>query len=241
MRKSTLLLATLTATTLMAAEVHKKTEDFSDMNFFKNKSITVVDSMKAGDLTLVSVKVNTPQGQQKITVFVTKDRKSVIIGAGYDDKTGKQLLIPTKMNQFDKDAAITYGTGKKVLYVFSDPECPFCIKFEKEVLEHISLNEYTVHLYLFPLSFHKHSEAMSLYILSQKNNNDRIAALKGITNGLQYYASATYTENERTSLKAKLAKQQEIAATIGVSGTPAVYDVDGIPFDWATLIHQSNK
>lgn len=242
MRKSTLLLSGLMATTcLMAAGTPKKVKDFSDMNFFKNKGVTIINSMDVDGLSVVSTMVETPKGPQKINVFVTKDRKNVIVGAGYNDKTGEPLMVPIHMEQYKSQAAMTIGTGKKDIYVFTDPECPYCQKMEKDVLENISTKDYTVHVFLFPLSFHQHAEAMSLYILSQQDNVGKIKALRDISNGSQDFLNASFTEAQRATLKETLEKQKSVAKDLAVTGTPSVFNSVGVPVNWTTLISGDEK
>src|SRR6185437_182915 len=47
---------------------------------------------------------------------------------------------------------VVNGTGKRVLYVFSDPECPYCQMFEKQIAP--MLTDTTVYTFLFPLPMH---------------------------------------------------------------------------------------
>lgn len=43
------------------------------------------------------------------------------------------------------------GDGSRKLYVFSDPDCPFCRKLEQELL---GITNVTIYTYLFPLDIH---------------------------------------------------------------------------------------
>lgn len=53
----------------------------------------------------------------------------------------------------DKDYVVSLGSGKNQIYVFSDPECPFCQKYLKSINEKY-LKENTVH-FIF-ISVHNH-------------------------------------------------------------------------------------
>lgn len=235
MRK-TLLLSLATTISLMAAPSNNtKIEDIQKMNFFKNKGITILGTKAIDDMTMVSVMAQTPQGAQKMSVFITGDKKHVIIGGGYVDQTGEQLTVPMDMTSYKKDAGITIGNGKKELYVFTDPECPFCIKMDKEVLSSLSTKEYTIRVYMFPLSFHQNAESMSMYILSQKTDVEKMNALHAISNGSKEYQNASYTEADRTKIKNMLSKQMQIAQSLGVNGTPTLFDEKGNPVNWMAL------
>lgn len=241
MRKS-IILSIATAVTLMAAPSSAlKMEDIQNMNFFKNKGVTILGTKAVDDLTMVSIMAQTPQGSQKMSVFITNDKKHVIVGGGYVDKTGEQLMVPMDMAPYKKDAGITVGTGKKELFVFTDPECPYCIKMDKEVLSTLSMNDYTVRIYMFPLSFHQNAESMSMYILSQKTEAEKIKALHAISNGSKDFLNASYTEAERAKIKEKLSKQMQIAQSLGVSGTPTLFDDKGSPVNWMALSAKNSK
>jgi thiol:disulfide interchange protein DsbC len=224
----------LMASTVSAAPL--SVEELSQMNFFKNKGITILGTAEANkDLTLVSISAQTPQGVQRMTAFVTNDKKDIIVGSGFNDQSGEQLTIPMDMSKIKNDAGFVLGKGKNELFVFTDPECPFCKRMDQEVLSKLSLDEYTVYVYLFPLSFHQHAEAMSLYILSKKTVEEKVKALHAISGGSMDFANASYTEAERTKLKASLSKQLEVAQSLGVAGTPSLFDSKGTPVNWTTL------
>lgn len=50
---------------------------------------------------------------------------------------------------FDKAITLVKGKGERKIAVFSDPDCPFCKKLEKELA---NLDNLTVHLFLMPLA-----------------------------------------------------------------------------------------
>lgn len=246
MRKSLTPLAIIASSLLLMASSSSaaplKVEELTQMNFFKNKGITIIGSAEVNkDLTLVSISAQTPQGTQRMSAFVTNDKKNVIIGSGYNDQSGEQLIIPMDMSKLKTDAGIVFGKGKKDLFVFTDPECPYCKKMDQEVLAKLSKDEYTVYVYLFPLSFHQHAEAMSLHILSKKSSDDKMKALHAISSGSVDFENASYTEAERIKLKASLAKQVEIAQSLGVTGTPTLFDAKGSPVNWMSLAPKASK
>jgi thiol:disulfide interchange protein DsbC len=232
---SAALIASITAYAKPAEPI--KIDELQKMNFFKNKDIKIMGTsiVEGTDLTLVSFVAQTPQGGQKMNAFIPSGKKYVIVGGGYKDQNGEQLMVPMDMSVYKKDAGITIGTGKKELYVFTDPECPYCMKMDKEVLSSLPMSEYTVRVFMFPLSFHKNAESMSMYILSQKTPADKFKALHDISNGSKDYMSASYTEAERVKLKGSISKQMGVAQALGVSGTPTVFDERGAPINWMSL------
>lgn len=232
---ATIVSALLLISTASSAE-HLKASELTDMNFFKNKGISILGTAEVNkNITLVSIFAQTPQGVQRMNAFVTNDKKNVIIGAGYNDQTGEQIRIPMDMAKFKSDASFSVGKGNKEIFIFTDPECPYCKKMDQEVLSKLSLKEYTAHVFLFPLSFHQNAKAMSLYILSKKTADEKMKALHEISNGSNDFSRSSYTEEERTKLESALAKGMNVAQALGVSGTPTVFDDKGSPVNWMSL------
>jgi thiol:disulfide interchange protein DsbC len=63
------------------------------------------------------------------------------------------------------------GNGKRQLYVFSDPDCPYCRRLEKEFPK---LNDVTIHVFLYPLeSIHPNSRTNAVAVWCAK---DRLKA-----------------------------------------------------------------
>jgi thiol:disulfide interchange protein DsbC len=44
---------------------------------------------------------------------------------------------------------VVHGNGKRELYLFSDPDCPYCRKLEEQLPQ---VHDVTIHLFLFPLT-----------------------------------------------------------------------------------------
>lgn len=241
MFKKTVLAASLAVSLFAAQGTMITDEELGSMNFFKNKGVNIAGKTMVGDLTMVSILADTPQGKQKINVFVTPDKQYVIVGGGFNDKSGEQLSIPIDMSKHKDGAAYSYGSGKSELFVFTDPECPFCKRMDTEMLANIDLKKYKVYVYFFPLSFHKNAESMSMYVMSREKVEDKIKALHAVSSGSQDYLNASYTEAQRAKLKELLAKQMEIASNLGVSGTPTVFDEKGKAVNWMELAKKSEK
>ncbi|MGA2342688.1 MAG: DsbC family protein [Steroidobacteraceae bacterium] len=72
------------------------------------------------------------------------------------------------------------GNGKRELYLFEDPDCPYCRKFEEQLPK---INDVTLHVFLYPLtSIHPHALEHSLGVWCSKDRqkawSDKM--LKGI-------------------------------------------------------------
>lgn len=70
-----------------------------------------------------------------------------------DNKVQELSKIDPKLLPLDLAIKEVNGTGKRVLYVFSDPECPYCHMFEKQTVPF--LKDTTIYVFLFPLPMHQ--------------------------------------------------------------------------------------
>jgi thiol:disulfide interchange protein DsbC len=77
-------------------------------------------------------------------IFDMQERKNLSAAAASD-------LIHIDPNSLVLDDAIKIvrGTGKRQIYVFTDPDCPYCKKLEREGLADVK--DVTIHIFLFPL------------------------------------------------------------------------------------------
>jgi thiol:disulfide interchange protein DsbC len=108
---------------------------------------------KAPFADLYEVVVRGPDGLQ---VFYVDSRATVIIaGQAIDAKTGRNLteerqraLSKVKWESLPFDWAITSkrGTGRRKIAVLSDPNCPYCKRFEEDLAK---LDDITVHIFPF--------------------------------------------------------------------------------------------
>ena len=195
---------------------------------FISKKLKVTKAIDLGDVYQVKGIANTQHNL--INAVITKDKKYIILGSVYELKTNKQVQIPVNMEHYKKKEAFTVGSGKDEYYVFTDPECPFCRNFEKvipKIEEHIKF-----HVFMFPLSFHRHAKNMSLYILSQPKNK-RAEAMKDImVNNSNKYVGYKYTKEAQRILNSNM----RIARELGVNGTPTLFNAKGKKISWVNLI-----
>jgi thiol:disulfide interchange protein DsbC len=65
-----------------------------------------------------------------------------------EDKKLKSLAFPFDQLPFDLAIKKVKGDGSRKVAVFSDPDCPFCRKLEKEIEK---VNNVTIYIFLFPI------------------------------------------------------------------------------------------
>lgn len=104
--------------------------------------------------------------------YVTDDGKYLMFGNLIEVANKKNLtdlrtqeLSKIDWNKLPLDLAIkeVNGTGKNKLVVFSDPDCPYCQLFEKQIVP--QLKDTTIYVFLFPLPNHTDARTHSMQIL----------------------------------------------------------------------------
>lgn len=181
------------------------------------------------------VMFSTPQGQSA-SVFLSKDLKLMIhSGQGISTETGVPYAPPVDVTTFENKQSFTYGNGPKTIYVFTDPECPYCKKFEKK-WESLK-DKYTMKVFMLPLSFHKEAPEMTHWLLSAKTDEEKGQRLLAISNGSTEYKDFMKTETveQYKKIEAKVKEIANIAKTNSITGTPTVLGKNGKPLNWTKL------
>jgi thiol:disulfide interchange protein DsbC len=76
------------------------------------------------------------------------------------DRLSELQRIPFENLPKDLAIKIKKGNGLKKVAVFSDIDCPFCRKLEKDVL--MKLDDIEIYTFIFPLAIHPEAEEKSL-------------------------------------------------------------------------------
>jgi thiol:disulfide interchange protein DsbC len=108
--------------------------------------------------------------------YTTTDGKYLFFG-NIIDPVSKKSLTEERTNELSKvdwkqlplDLAIkeVNGTGERKIAVFSDPDCPYCQMFEKQVAP--NLTNTTIYTFLFPLPMHPKAKPDSIAIWCSKD------------------------------------------------------------------------
>jgi thiol:disulfide interchange protein DsbC len=96
---------------------------------------------------------------------------SIIDGKSMQNLTEKRLreLSGIKWEDLLLDAAIktVRGNGKRTLAVFSDPNCPYCKRFEKDLAK---VDDVTIYTFLYPvLSQDSHDKSRAVWCSADKS------------------------------------------------------------------------
>lgn len=155
-------------------------------------------------------------------LFVKEDLSILINGEVMDLQANRSLTSELrsaarpKINVAELDVrdAIKIGTGQDVLYVFSDPDCPFCRQVETELGK---LQDVTVYVFPFPIAgLHPNATAVAESIWC---SNDRAGAWRAyLTEGKQPAAANCANPIEKNIAAAK---------RFQLFGTPALVFSDG--------------
>ena len=88
-------------------------------------------------------------------LYIDKNLRYALFGGIIDTETGINLTDARilEINKVDVSKlplknSITLWTGKKHIYIFSDPDCPFCQKLHPELSK---LKDVTIHVFLYPV------------------------------------------------------------------------------------------
>ena len=133
--------------------------------------IVKINPTEAPGLCQIQIKI----GAQIHLLYSDSRGEFFLAGNLFEAKTGRNLtqeavqlltrLTPDEMRQIEELTAFTLGQGKKVVYLVTDPKCPYCKQAEallKKVLEKEGLQ---VRFLLFPLDMHKGAREQSIAIL----------------------------------------------------------------------------
>lgn len=115
---------------------------------------------------------------------------------------------------FDRAIKIVKGNGKRKFAVFTDPDCPYCRKFEEQ-LKYIS--DVTMYVFLFPLKVHPNAEQHSKDIWC---SDDKANAWTAYLQENKEPARSTCTSDPVSETLA-------LGRKLNVSGTPTVYFATG--------------
>ncbi|WP_425953200.1 DsbC family protein [Ralstonia pseudosolanacearum] len=162
----------------------------------------------------------------KNIAYTDKEGHYFLFGSLYDMEKREDLTAPKRdaANKVDvskfplKDAIVRVkGKGTRKMFLFSDPDCPFCKQLETQALT--QLDDVTIYTFLFPLdSLHPQASAKSesVWCLPEK---ERAAAWdKLLTTGVQ--PPMKKCDNP-------VAKIAALADGLGIRGTPTMISGDG--------------
>lgn len=250
MRKYILLIALFTvvmATVVNASDIKMNAVQLKEIKasnkVLQQPHLQIENGIDKGSIYFLKVKALSQRGSRIFETFVDKQTGFVYFGSAYD-KDGQQLIFPKDPKVIKEGVAFSYGNGKKEIYLVTDPECPYCTKFEKATEG--KLGDYTVHVIFYPLSFHKKAPAMIEWIMQGKSDEEKRERLVQIAlkKSTEYQALIKdmkkpfhYSPSTKTVVDKSLKAVQEL----GTKGTPTTYDAEFNKIPWVNLVKLAPK
>lgn len=227
-------------------DIEKLRELKKTVKVLGSPTITIVDGIEKDSIYFLQLEVKKKRGIKVMNAFIEKESMVAYIGTRYDENGIKTIFPKTKksIKLIEEGISFTYGSGDKELYVVTDPECPYCVKFEKAIKN--NLEDYMVHVILYPLHFHKKAPAMVSWIMQGKDANEKKQRMEELMleKSKKYEIfinqdgkSLKYTK----SMKIKIDKAVKAAKILGATGTPAVFDEKFNRINWTELFTKNEK
>jgi len=189
---------------------------------------------------VASVKPAPVRGLYEITLV--KDRNTVqayldygkkhLIGGQIYDLSTHQLVgqaaaqakpQPDRLDPatLTSEGSIVMGNpkGKKRLFVFTDPECPFCAKMHLELQKLVSLEpELAIYIKMYPLKMHPHAYDKARVILGGRS----LSLLE------KSFAGGKLPAPGARDSKLALDESMRYAESVGINSTPTLVLSDGL-------------
>ncbi|HIO41649.1 MAG TPA: DsbC family protein [Aquifex sp.] len=176
-------------------------------------------------------------GGQKYILYTDESGKYILLGSrpfvnifdlkSLENITRKELeelnkLSPEQVKELEKYVVFTYGTKGKTVYLFTDPECPFCHRLEPTLKKLADEGKIKVKVILFPLWFHPHAKEKAVAMVCQK------IGWEGLFN--KYWTPERMKKLKEWQCergKEFIEKSIQLGNKIGVSGTPTMITESG--------------
>jgi thiol:disulfide interchange protein DsbC len=165
-------------------------------------------------------------GTQPIIFYTNKDGKYVLIG-NLIDIANKQNLTADRQQELMKanqdllkelqshtDFVFGKAGSQKYIYLFTDPDCPFCKRSESVVEKWANEKGVEVRVILFPLPIHPQTFGKSASLICDKK-------------GWQEYKNGYTSNNQCEEGKKKIERNLNLAAKYGINGTPTFIGMNG--------------
>lgn len=167
---------------------------------------------------------------KQATVYMDFGKKYLLTGPVFDIATKKQVGVSSnqhmkpatvKADAIPAENSIVMGNpeGKRKLFVFTDPECPYCTRLHHELVKLMYMEpDLAIYVKMFPLKMHPKAYDKARVILSAENP--------------QYLLDKAFAGEELPPPTAKDSSKPvddsiKLAESLGISATPTLVLPDG--------------
>jgi len=243
---STLTFSAFASDKLSSAEI-KSIVEKGDV--FKNPTLRIINGVDRGDYYQLKIEATGANGNvQAMDAFVLKKTGDSFFGGGYK-KNGEKLLMEIDKSVVKAGETFSFGKGSRHLYIMTNPECPHCQDFEKQLEPVMSVLEkdFTVHVTVL-----NESSKKTAFILAGKSDADKRERMHAVMAGGTYKGVAGldkkswktidlgkefgFTKADQDMVADKIVKGNVLAKEIGVTSTPSVYTADFQAIRWDVLV-----
>lgn len=198
------------------------------------------DFLKPTGASVLSIKESPSRGlfellvqkdTQKAIIFIDYGKKHLIQGMMVDlakmEPVSSHKLDPPQqkpakldVNSIPTKNAVTIGNpnGSKKLYVFTDPDCPYCRKGHEELKKLAKIaSDVAIHVMLFPLPMHPGAYDKSRAVIETMSLDLLDKAFEG----------KEVPKPTKESSKTAIDENIKFANANGISGTPTMVMPDG--------------
>jgi thiol:disulfide interchange protein DsbC len=133
-----------------------------------------------------------------------------------EERVAELSAIDVKQLPLDNAIKFVRGKGERVMFVFTDVDCPFCTRLEQTIQ---TMDNVTVYNFMYPIdSLHPQATQRQKQIWCSK---DRLAAWQNAVLRKQYEATA------KSDCKNPVDETKALGAKLGVRATPSFFLADG--------------
>jgi thiol:disulfide interchange protein DsbC len=188
---------------------------------FPNVEAGAIQPSEVKGLCQVQVKL----GGQIRLLYADGPGDFFLLGNLIEAKSGRNLTMEATqlLNRLGADdlhhlealTAFSLGKGDKVLYLVTDPQCPYCKQAEALIKKIADKGELTVRFIFFPLPSHKGAKEQCISIICDKKG------LEGLEKGYK-------SENQCADGVKKVDESMAFLQKKGIASTPTFIFSDGI-------------